>query len=138
VKYLRRFLDSEDLAHSWREAPTKPTKLHETPPERDANLGGGTYETGEPGSSPDSPEIDIPADDWRWTVANWPHERWSAWRRRVTTILAVADELVLMEDREDAPRADVEEIRAAERRAFDELTSFAGVTLPPLVVRATP
>jgi hypothetical protein len=77
--------------------------------------------------------LDVPCDDWRWTVANWHHEQWSVWRARVTAILAEADELVLMEDREDAPRADVEEIRAAERRAFDEMTGpsmFAGSTFP--------
>jgi hypothetical protein len=78
--------------------------------------------------------------DWRWSVANWPHDRWVAWRQRVTAILAEADELVLMEGREDAPRADAEEIRAAERRAFDEMTGpsmFAGRTSGPFAVRST-
>ena len=111
MKYLRQFLDPQDSTHSWGEAPTKPTK----PPE--------------PGSSPDCPMLDVPADDWRWTVANWPPDRWSVWRRRVAEILAEADELVLIEDRADSPRADAEEIRAAERRAFEELTRFTARAL---------
>jgi hypothetical protein len=72
--------------------------------------------------------LDVPPD-WRWTVANWPHDRWSAWRQRVTAILAEADAAIVAEDRAEAPRADVEEIHQAERLAFDEMTrpsSFAG------------
>src|SRR4051794_3927532 len=26
--------------------------------------------------------------DWRWSVASWPHERWSRWRRYVGEFLA--------------------------------------------------
>jgi hypothetical protein len=85
-------------------------------------LGEGAYKTYEtPGSSPDCPEIDAPPD-WRWAVADWPHDRWSTWRQRVTAILAGADDQVVAEDRAEAPRADVEEIRAAELRAFEEMT----------------
>jgi hypothetical protein len=65
--------------------------------------------------------LDVPPQG-TWTVANWSHDQGAAWRRRVDEILAEADELVLMEDREDSPRADAEEIRAAGRRAFDEMT----------------
>jgi hypothetical protein len=84
-----------------------------------------------PGSSPDCPMLDVPAGGWRWAVANWPHDRWSAWRQRATAILAEADAAIRPEDRAEAPRPDAEEIRRAERRAFDEMTRpsfFAGVT----------
>jgi hypothetical protein len=120
--------NSEDPFRKSDYEETKETKI----------LQPGTCKTCEtPGSSPDCPMLDVPANDWRWAVANWPHDRWALWRRRVAVILAEADELVLIEDREDVPRADAEEIRAAERRAFDELTGFAGVASPPFVVRAT-
>lgn len=56
----------------------------------------------------DEPSIVIPADSWRWTVANWPHERWAAWRRR-------AGEL-------EPPDASAEQIRVAERLAYQEMT----------------
>jgi hypothetical protein len=50
-----------------------------------------------------------PADDWRRTVANLPHEEWVAWRRR-------SGEL-------EPPDATIEEIREAERQAFAEITA---------------
>ena len=51
--------------------------------------------------------LDVPTDDWRWAVANWHHERWLVWRRRVTAILAEDDAAT---GSEVAP-ADPEEIR---------------------------
>ena len=54
-----------------------------------------------------TPGIEIPADHWRRTVARWPHVRWSSWRSRVGELLE--------------PGASGNEIKAAERRAFEEL-----------------
>ena len=48
------------------------------------------------------PGIEIPADDWRWTVAGWPQERWAAWRRRAGEMLTHG--------------ADAAQIREAERQ----------------------
>jgi hypothetical protein len=67
-----------------------------------------------PGSSPDHPMLDIPPD-WRHVVAGWPHDRWVAWRRRSGEILAAANVA-------EAPGPDADEIREADRRAFDEMT----------------
>jgi hypothetical protein len=90
---------------------------------------------GPPGSSPDSPMLDVPGEDWRWAVANWPHDRWSDWRRRVTAILTEADAERTTEDGGDSALVDdrSDEIRAAGRRAFDEMTRpsvFVGEALP--------
>ena len=57
----------------------------------------------------DDPAIVIPPD-WRCSVANWPHDRWSRWRRYTGEFLASDDE-----------PATVEAIRGAERAAFDLL-----------------
>ena len=55
-----------------------------------------------------TPGLDVPAD-WRWDVASWPIQRWIDWRRRG--------------DIRVEPSSKLAEIRAAERRAFDELLS---------------
>ena len=70
----------------------------------------------------DNPGIDVSIDDWRWTVANWPVARWSAWR-------ALAGKLL------DVEHPTVTEIEAAERRAFEELTptETRDCTLPETV-----
>ena len=59
------------------------------------------------GDADATPGVDVPADCWRWRVANWPIDRWLAWHRR-------AGELV-------RPGDDAGAIRAAQRRAYDEL-----------------
>jgi hypothetical protein len=60
-----------------------------------------------PPPSADDPAIDIPPN-WRWDLAHWPHERWSRWRRYVGEFLESLDE-----------HADVEDIRTAERAAYE-------------------
>jgi hypothetical protein len=72
--------------------------------------GGGEIR-GSKSPSPDpDPPIVVPRD-WRWAAANLPPERWSRWRRYTGEFLASLDE-----------HADVADIRAAERAAFDLLT----------------
>jgi hypothetical protein len=50
--------------------------------------------------------------DWRWAVANWPHDRWLAWRRRAGELLP--------------ERPSAEEVREADRRAYLELAGGVG------------
>jgi hypothetical protein len=55
----------------------------------------------------DEPSIAIPTDGWREHVANWPHDRWVAWRDRSAEL------------QPSFPTA--EQIRESERIAYDEL-----------------
>jgi hypothetical protein len=61
-----------------------------------------------PGLADATPAIDVPKD-WRWTVANWPHDRWVAWRRRSAEL------------QPEGPTA--EQIAAADHEAYLELVS---------------
>ena len=55
--------------------------------------------------------------DWRWEVATWPIATWLTWRRR-------CDELM-------PERAKLAEIRAVERRAYEEMTGVGMATREP-------
>ena len=72
------------------------------------------------GPTLDDPEpgLDVPANDWRWVVANWPPDRWSAWYRR-------AGEL-------EPPGADADAIRAAQLLAYEELLARPGPEASPV------
>ncbi len=69
-----------------------------------------------PALDDDAPGIDVPRN-WRWAVACWPHDRWSAWRRR-------AGEL-------QPPSPTVEQIRAAEFVAYVEMSRATLVSTEP-------
>lgn len=62
------------------------------------------------------PTINIPPN-WRWSVANWPHERWTRWRRYVGEFASL-----------DGPPT-VEDIKGAELAVYDLLRTDGGLTL---------
>lgn len=65
--------------------------------------------------------LEAPSEDWRWTVAAWPHDRWTRWRRMV-------DQLV---SRETNPTA--ETIKQADRVAYEAIR----VEADPFTMTAT-
>lgn len=58
------------------------------------------------------PGLDVVPSDWRWTVACWSHDRWVEWRRRSGEM--------------QPPSPTVEQIRDADRRAYEELKGGGG------------
>jgi hypothetical protein len=121
MNYLFDFMASVRLHDPANPTPQGPAKPAE-PTSDDRNPAVPPGQTpGETGGTPDpfatrwgpsldhaEPSIDLPADSWRWRVANWPHERWAEWRRR-------AGEL-------EPPNPNAEMIRVAEHLAYVELT----------------
>ena len=62
-----------------------------------------------------TPGVDHVGEAWRWSVAQWPHDRWLRWVRLASQL----------EPSEIPPGADPETrtlaIRRAEKRAYDEI-----------------
>ncbi len=74
------FLDGYDLRQVWVEI------LAGRDPDRFDPSWYEPYTEGEVGPIPSPGGIDIPADHWRWRVANLPEAEWIAWRRRSTAL----------------------------------------------------